>query len=86
MQVSQARHPESSYGRDSNRILEDLMDVPERPQAIKESLLELFRLIGRGDLDMARQLHKKIADEIGADEPELVGASVSIRRREILNR
>jgi predicted ATP-binding protein involved in virulence len=81
-----ARHPESSYGRDSNRILEDLMDVPERPQAIKESLLELFRLIGRGDLDMARQLHKKIADEIGADEPELVGASVSIRRREILNR
>jgi hypothetical protein len=81
-----AKHPESSYGRDSNRILEDLMDVPERPQAIKESLLELFRLIGRGDLDMARQLHKKIADEIGADEPELVGASVSIRRREILNR
>jgi predicted ATP-binding protein involved in virulence len=81
-----ARHPESSYGRDSNRILEDLMDVPERPQAIKESLLELFRLIGRGELDMARQLHKKIADEIGADEPELVGASVSIRRREILNR
>ena len=81
-----AKHPESSYGRDSNRILEDLMDVPERPQAIKESLLELFRLIGRGELDMARQLHKKIADEIGADEPELVGASVSIRRREILNR
>jgi len=81
-----AMRPESSYGRDSNRILEDLMDTPERPQEIKESLLELFRLIARGELDSARQLHQKIADEIGADEPELVGASVSIRRREILGR
>jgi predicted ATP-binding protein involved in virulence len=81
-----AMRPESSYGRDSNRILEDLMDTPERPQEIKESLLELFRLIAKGDLDSARQLHQKIADEIGADEPELVGANVSIRRREILGR
>lgn len=81
-----AMRPESSYGRDTNRILEDLMDTPERPQEIKESLLELFRLIARGDLDSARLLHQKIADEIGADEPELVGASVSIRRREILGR
>ena len=81
-----AMRPESSYGRDSNRILEDLMDTPERPQEIKESLLELFRLIAKGDLDSARQLHQKIADEIGADEPDLVGANVSIRRREILGR
>ncbi len=81
-----AMRPESSYGRDSNRILEDLMDVPERPQEIKESLLELFRLIARGELDGARQLHQKIADEIGGDDPELVGANVSIRRREILGR
>lgn len=81
-----AQRPDSSYGRDSNRILEDLMDTPARPQEIKESLLELFRLIAKGDLDTARQLHQKIADEIGADEPELVGASVSIRRREILGR
>jgi predicted ATP-binding protein involved in virulence len=81
-----AMRPESSYGRDTNRILEDLMDTPERPQKIKENLLELFRLIAKGELDSARQLHQKIADEIGADEPELVGASVSIRRREILGR
>jgi len=81
-----ARRPESSYGRDTNRILEDLMDTPERPQEIKENLLELFRLIARGELDSARQLHQEIADKIGADEPELVGASVSIRRREILGR
>jgi predicted ATP-binding protein involved in virulence len=81
-----AKKPESSFGRDSNRILEDLMGVPERPQEIKESLLELFRLIDAGNIEGARQLHQKLAKKIGADEPEFVKADVLIRRKEILNR
>jgi predicted ATP-binding protein involved in virulence len=81
-----AKKPESSFGRDSNRILEDLMDVPARPQKIKDDLLELFRLIDAGDLLGARQLRQQLADEIGADEPEFVRADVLIRRKEILNR
>ncbi|MEB3283531.1 MAG: AAA family ATPase [Lyngbya sp.] len=81
-----AKHPESSFGRDSNRILEDLMGVPERPLEIKEKLLELFRVINDGDLERAKAMQQEIAAEIGDDEPELVKASVSIRRREILNR
>ncbi|MEH1923080.1 AAA family ATPase [Nostoc sp.] len=81
-----AKRPESSFGRDSNRILEDLMGVPARPQEIKDHLHELFRLIDEGNLDSARQLSQEIADIIGQDEPELVKASVSIRRKEILNR
>ncbi|MDZ7958996.1 MAG: AAA family ATPase [Aulosira sp. DedQUE10] len=81
-----AKRPESSFGRDSNRILEDLMDVPERPQEIKTSLLELFRLIDAGNLEGARKLRQQLAAEIGADEPEFVRADVLIRRKEILNR
>ncbi|MEH2077438.1 MAG: AAA family ATPase [Nostoc sp.] len=81
-----AKRPESSFGRDSNRILEDLMGVPARPQKIKESLLELFRLIDGGNLEGARQLRQQLANEIGADEPEFVKADVLIRRKEILNR
>ncbi|MDZ8186715.1 MAG: AAA family ATPase [Nostoc sp. ChiSLP02] len=81
-----AKKPESSFGRDSNRILEDLMGVPARPQEIKDRLHELFRLIDEGNLDGARQLSQEIADIIGQDEPELVKASVSIRRKEILKR
>ncbi len=81
-----AKRPESSFGRDSNRILEDLMGVPARPQEIKDRLHELFRLIDQGNLDSARQLSQEIADIIGQDEPELVKASVSIRRKEILKR
>ncbi|MEH2311667.1 MAG: AAA family ATPase [Nostoc sp.] len=81
-----AKRPESSFGRDSNRILEDLMGVPARPQEIKDRLHELFRLIDEGNLDGARQLSQEITDIIGQDEPELVKASVSIRRKEILKR
>ena len=81
-----AKRPTSSYGRDSNQILEDLMDVPERPENVKEQLLEIFRLIDAGDLEGAKQLRQQIAGEIGADEPELVKASTSIRRREILSK
>ncbi|NKB18786.1 MAG: AAA family ATPase [Pseudanabaena sp. CRU_2_10] len=81
-----AKRPTSSYGRDSNQILEDLMDVPERPENVKEQLLEIFRLIDAGDLEGAKRLRQQIAEAIGADEPELVKASTSIRRREILNK
>ncbi|MEM8717774.1 MAG: AAA family ATPase [Cyanobacteria bacterium P01_G01_bin.39] len=81
-----ARHPQSSYGRDSNSILEDVMGVSERPLEIKQDLLKLFQIIEEGNLEAAQELRQEIADKIGADEPELIKAATSIRRREILNR
>lgn len=80
------KNPSSSFGRDSNRILEDLMKVPERPQEIKEKLMELFRLIDSGNLEEARKLRLEIAEEIGTDEPEFVRADILMRRREILKK
>lgn len=81
-----AKRPDSSFGRDSNYILEVLMGTPARKEEIKDDLLELFRLIDRGNIDSAKQLRQQIADKIGADEPELVKANVLLRRKEILNR
>ncbi|MBW4544047.1 MAG: AAA family ATPase [Symplocastrum torsivum CPER-KK1] len=81
-----AKRPDSSFGRDSNYILEVLMDTAARKEKIKDELLELFRLIDKGDLDGSRQLRQQIADKIGSDEPQLVKADVLLRRKEILNR
>jgi predicted ATP-binding protein involved in virulence len=81
-----AYHPDSSYGRDINQIVEDLMGVPSRPVQFQQKILELFRLIDAGDLNGARQKREELANEMGADEPELVKANVSIRRKEILNK
>jgi len=65
-------HPEGSFGRESNPILVDLMGVDERPEQIKQDLLQLFRLIDAGDLDKARELRQQLAQEIGGGEPEFV--------------
>ncbi|NER21734.1 MAG: AAA family ATPase [Symploca sp. SIO1B1] len=65
-------HPEGSFGRESNRILVDLMGVDERPEAIKQDLLQLLRLIDAGDLDKARELRQQLAQEIGGGELEFV--------------
>jgi predicted ATP-binding protein involved in virulence len=81
-----AYHPDSSYGRDVNQIVEDLMGVPSRPVQFQQKILELFRLIDAGDLDGAKQKRQELSDEMGSDEPELVKAGVSIRRKEILNK
>jgi predicted ATP-binding protein involved in virulence len=79
-------HAESSFGRDSNRILEDLMGVPERPQEVKDSLRELFKCIDSNNLEGAKKIRQLLASEIGEDEPEFVRADVLIKRKEILNK
>lgn len=76
-----AKRPESSYGRDSNQILEDLMDVPERPLEIKQDLLKLFRLIDAGDLEAAKELRRELAKKIGEDEAQFVKVDILIRRK-----
>jgi predicted ATP-binding protein involved in virulence len=79
-----AAHAVSSYGRDSNQILEDLMGIPDRPLHIKSRLQQLFRLIDDGNLDAAQQLKEQLEQQIGLDEPEFAKADVMIRRKEIL--
>ncbi|PPT04962.1 ATP binding protein [Geitlerinema sp. FC II] len=79
-------HPELSYGREIGQIVEDVMGGVARPSEVRDELMQLFQLIEEGNLDAARQLHEQISDKIGADDPQLIKASASIRRREILNR
>lgn len=81
-----AYRPTSSYGRDSNRILEEIMGVSERPDHIKRDLHKYFRLIDEGKMREAGKLRKKLEKEIGPDEPEFAKADVLIRRKEILGR
>lgn len=77
--------PEDSFGLDSNRILEDLMKVPERPAEMKKRFDELFALIDNNQLELARQLIAELKGLIHAD-PDLVKAETIIRRKEILGK
>ena len=78
-----AIRPAESFGQTSGRILEDVMDVPERPQEIKERLSDLFLAIQQDELATAKQSLSDLTSTIGND-PDLVRARVHIRRKEAL--
>jgi len=84
-QGTTAEHPRGAYGLDSNRILEDVMEVPERPAKVKGRLAELFRQIDENRLQEAQQTKEEIHSIIG-DDPELTKAAVLIRRKEALGK
>lgn len=75
-----------TYGRDSNQILEDIMDVSERSPIFKSDLRRLFRLIEDGDLDEAKRLQQELENSIQYDEPEFAKSEALIRRKEVLGR
>ena len=81
-----ATHPHSSFGRDSNQILETIMGVSARPEKFKNQLNDLFRLIDEGKLEEAKLLKSTLSDEIGSDEPQFSKANVLLRRKEVLGR
>jgi len=75
-----------TYGKDSNRILEDDMETVERNTHIQEEILQLFRYIDSGDLEAARLLKQSIQQELDFVEPSLVKADVLMHRKEVLGR
>ena len=77
--------PESSYGLDADRILEDLMEVPEREPEIEAKLRDLFNLVDRNDIPSARSRLADLRAVIPGD-PELAKADVLIRRKEALGK
>ncbi len=76
-------HPEESYGKNTDRILEDLMDA--RPSKEKQRLHELFVLIQAKKLAEAKDLIEELQTEIGMDS-ELVKAKVLLKRMEIIGK
>ena len=78
-----ASRPTDSFGQTSGRILEDIMDVPERPGEIKERLSRLFLAIEKEELQTAKELIADLTGTIGED-PDLVKARMRIRRKEAL--
>ena len=78
-----AKRPQDAYGQTASRILEDIMEVPARPQEVKERMTDLFLAIEQGNMTSAKHLLSSMRQTIGRD-PDLVKADVLIRRKEVL--
>lgn len=77
------KHPTSSYGMDSNWILECVMEAEGRDPGIALRLKNLFNLIEDEKFDEARKAIKALRKDIG-DGPDIVGAEAYLWRMEHL--
>ena len=85
LQNETAENPEASYGLNSDRVLEDIMETASRPQKIKDTLSELFLAIERNSLEEA----KEYIEELSKTAPaivEIASARALIKRKETIGR
>lgn len=76
----------TTYGQDTNRILEEVFGATARPVQFEEALNKLFREIDGGALGAARTRLHKLEKELGDDEPELARARVLMHRKELIGK
>lgn len=66
--------PDHSYGVDSSRVLEELMDAKSRNNAVGKRLGDLANLIDQEKFEDARKLYGDLALMVGEDDPEMTRA------------
>jgi predicted ATPase len=70
-------------GRDSNAILEEIMDVPERSEAAGAELDDIARLLDHDELESARVAIDRLATRWGEDDREVVRLRTALHFRDL---
>ena len=63
--------PPYSFGVDSSRVLEEIMEADPRATVVKELLSEVSEVIRRHQFDRARDLIGQLVDHLGNGDPEV---------------
>jgi predicted ATP-binding protein involved in virulence len=66
--------PPRSFGIDSSRVLEELMDAKPRDESVADLLSQLFHLIDKENFNGARNLLPEVEAKLGPDDPEVTRA------------
>jgi predicted ATP-binding protein involved in virulence len=67
----QVYSPTHSFGVDSSRVLEEIMDADPRAHEINALLLQISQEVGKQRYDSARGLLAELVGELGEDDPEV---------------
>lgn len=70
--------PKRSFGVDSNEILEEVMQSKRRNVEVDQLLKDLSELIDIEDVARARQVLAQVEERLGANDPEVTGATTLI--------
>jgi len=71
---NQVTTPPRSFGIDSSRVLEEVMNANSRDESVQALLSDLFRLIDKEEFDAARNLLPQVEAKLGPDDPEVTRA------------
>jgi predicted ATP-binding protein involved in virulence len=66
--------PTHSFGVDSSRVLEEIMDAPPRSPEVQDLLDRLSRTVADEELEGASALVEELASKLGQDDPEVIRA------------
>ena len=74
------KHPEDSYGWNTDSLLEDIFDTSSRPRYAQEKINSLLQAVDSHDFTQARKISRDIEEEYG-NFPELSRAQVLMSLR-----
>ena len=63
--------PAHSFGVDSNRVLEEIMETPPRTKDVEDILTKISHEIGKQRYENAQGLLNDLVDHLGEDDPEV---------------
>jgi len=72
------KHTPYTYGKDSNSILYELMNVKERPDEVQQQISKCFELIDNGCLEAAKLALQELSNLLGENDLEVVRANTLI--------
>lgn len=67
-----------TYGKDSNSILYELMNVKERPNEVQQQIDNCFQLIDNGRLEAAKTALNKLSNLLGENDSVVIRANTLI--------
>jgi predicted ATP-binding protein involved in virulence len=72
-------------GRDTNSLLEDVLGVPERPEAVRAQIDEMARVLDEGRYEEAKTLVDALEAHLGPDDPAVIRARWILDREAVPN-
>ena len=70
--------PSYSFGVDSSRVLEEIMEADPRNKKVRDMLSRASRLIDRERFEEARELLGKLSERLGRNDPDVTGLGTLI--------
>ncbi|MCL4499708.1 MAG: AAA family ATPase, partial [Chloroflexi bacterium] len=70
----QVYSPTHSFGVDSSRVLEEIMNADPRAQEVQELLSRISAEVGSQHFEEARKLVAKLSERLGENDPEVMRA------------